>query len=74
VEQESLTLVYLSPLGPPQEKEDVGDSVKPQLFKALVGKGHSEFSSNRQQVQCVVEAGGGVAGAGAAAGQQGEGK
>jgi len=25
-------------------------SVKPQAFKTLVGKGHPEFSSNRQQV------------------------
>lgn len=25
-------------------------AVKPQAFKSLVGKGHPEFSSNRQQV------------------------
>ena len=33
-----------------QDKQDEGNSVRPQLFKSLVGKGHSEFSSNRQQV------------------------
>lgn len=28
----------------------VTEAVKPQFFKALVGKGHPEFSSPRQQV------------------------
>lgn len=32
-----------------QDKEDAGNSVRPQLFKALAGKGHPEFSSKRQQ-------------------------
>ena len=28
-----------------------GDSVRPQAFKALVGRGHPEFSSSRQQAR-----------------------
>lgn len=32
-----------------QEKDDDGNSVRPQQFRSLVGKGHPEFSSSRQQ-------------------------
>ncbi|KAL4439029.1 hypothetical protein ABPG77_006966 [Micractinium sp. CCAP 211/92] len=31
------------------EKDDDGNSVRPQQFRSLVGKGHPEFSSSRQQ-------------------------
>lgn len=37
----------------PAPKEDT-NSVRPQSFKSLVGKGHSEFQSNRQQVCAVL--------------------
>ena len=40
-----------SAAGPrPGEETGAGDSVRPQAFKALVGRGHPEFSSGRQQV------------------------
>ena len=32
------------------ESKTVGQSVRPLAFKSLVGRGHSEFSSGRQQV------------------------
>lgn len=35
---------------PLQEDAADANSVKPQMFKGLVGRGHPEFSSNRQQV------------------------
>jgi len=35
--------------GPGAERE--GDAVKPRAFKALVGRGHPEFSSARQQAR-----------------------
>jgi hypothetical protein len=34
-----------------QPQETAGSSVKPQAFKSLVGRGHPEFSSGRQQVR-----------------------
>lgn len=35
---------------PAQDADAEANSVRPQLFKSLAGKGHAEFSSNRQQV------------------------
>lgn len=42
--------LYPNPHSAPQEKDDDGNSVRPQQFRSLVGKGHPEFSSSRQQV------------------------
>jgi ubiquitin carboxyl-terminal hydrolase 5/13 len=49
---------YASPLGEEEVKkrleeggsaDDVTTSIEPRMFKVLVGRGHTEFSSNRQQ-------------------------
>ena len=36
--------------GHKQRPEEEGTAVRPAAFKSLVGRGHAEFASNRQQV------------------------
>lgn len=33
----------------PDSSQEVQDGIAPRMFKALIGKGHPEFSTNRQQ-------------------------
>lgn len=33
----------------PETPEEVGEGLKPQMFKSLIGKGHPDFSTKRQQ-------------------------
>lgn len=44
------TKVGVALAGPVASDEPDGNAVTPASFKALVGRGHPEFSSHRQQV------------------------